>query len=98
MMRGTPPSLTAGLTADDRLGVVSPRYEDAIPGASAPILTLVTAFYALPRDGPRLNHNRRRAARAHEPPVAGLLPYRFSHSLSSCRPKIPTYDDSHAVL
>src|SRR5437870_13335527 len=46
---GNAASLTAGLTADDRLGVVSPRYEDAILGASAAILTFVTAFYDLQR-------------------------------------------------
>lgn len=42
-------SLTAGLTTDDRLGVVSPHYEDAILGAGAAILTFVTAFYDLQR-------------------------------------------------
>src|SRR5205823_84942 len=42
-------SLTAGLSADDRLGMVSPRYEDAILGASAAILAFVTAFYDLQR-------------------------------------------------
>ncbi len=42
-------SLTAGLSVADRLGVVSPRYEDAILGAGAAILTFVTAFYDLQR-------------------------------------------------
>lgn len=47
--RGQVVSLTTGLTTDDRLGVVSPRYEDAILGAGAAILTFVTAFYDLQR-------------------------------------------------
>lgn len=46
---GAPVSITAGLTAQDRLGVVSPRYEDAILGAGPAILAFVTAFYDLQR-------------------------------------------------
>lgn len=42
-------NLTAGLSTRDRLGIVSPRYEDGILGASAAILTFVTAFYDLQR-------------------------------------------------
>ena len=41
--------ITAGLTTDDRLGVISPRYEDAIAGASGTILRFVTAFYDIQR-------------------------------------------------
>jgi hypothetical protein len=48
---GNAASLTAGLTANDRLGVLSPRYEDAILGAGAAILAFVTAFYDLQWDG-----------------------------------------------
>ena len=48
---GNAASLTAGLTANDRLGVLSPRYEDAILGASRAILAFVTAFYDLQWDG-----------------------------------------------
>lgn len=47
--QGHDAGLTEGLTAADRLGVVSPRYEDAILGAGAAILTFVTAFYDLQR-------------------------------------------------
>lgn len=47
--REAPANLTAGLTAQDRLGIVSPRYEDGILGASAAILAFVTAFYDLQR-------------------------------------------------
>lgn len=47
--QGAEVSLTADLTSADRLGVVSPRYEDAILGAGAAILTFVTAFYDLQR-------------------------------------------------
>jgi hypothetical protein len=46
---GTVVDITAGLTPDDRLGVVSPRYEDAIAGASGTILHFVTAFYDIQR-------------------------------------------------
>lgn len=46
---GTIVHMTADLTAQDRLGVVSPRYEDGISGASAAILLFVTAFYDLQR-------------------------------------------------
>jgi hypothetical protein len=47
--RGQAATLAARLAAADRLGVVSPRYEDAIVGASAAILAFVTAFYDLQR-------------------------------------------------
>ena len=46
---GNAASLAAGLSVDDRLGVVSPCYEAAILGAGAAILTFVTAFYDLQR-------------------------------------------------
>src|SRR5579872_2321230 len=46
---GTPVVLTAGLRAEDRLGIVSPCYDDAIMGASGTILAFVTAFYDLQR-------------------------------------------------
>jgi len=46
---GNDVDITAGLTTDDRLGVVSPHYEDAIVGAGAAILKFVTAFYDLQR-------------------------------------------------
>jgi hypothetical protein len=46
---GNPCPLVDGITAEDRLGIVSPRYEDALRGASAAILLFVTAFYDLQR-------------------------------------------------
>lgn len=46
---GTTVNLAAGLTERDRLGIVSPRYEDGILGASAATLLFVTAFYDLMR-------------------------------------------------
>ncbi len=47
--RGAPFSLTDGLTEQDRLGIVSPRYEDGIEGAGGATLAFVTAFYDLQR-------------------------------------------------
>lgn len=44
-----PCDVVAGLTAQDRLGIVSPRYEDGILGASAAILAFITAFYDIQR-------------------------------------------------
>jgi hypothetical protein len=41
--------LTHGLRDDDRLGIVSPRYEDGVTGAGAAILLFVTAYYDLQR-------------------------------------------------
>ena len=46
---GTPIALTGGLRSDDRLGIISPRYEDALLGASGVILAFVTAFYDIQR-------------------------------------------------
>jgi len=46
---GTPIALTGGLRREDRLGIISPRYEDALLGASGVILAFVTAFYDLQR-------------------------------------------------
>ncbi len=46
---GHPVDLAQGLRDDDRLGIVSPRYEDGIVGAGAAILLFVTAYYDLQR-------------------------------------------------
>src|SRR5262245_4795434 len=42
-------SLAEGLQTDDRLGIISPCYEDGITGAGAAILLFVTAYYDLQR-------------------------------------------------
>jgi len=46
---GAPVALTDDLRIEHRLGIVSPRYEDAIVGASGIILAFVTAYYDLQR-------------------------------------------------
>ena len=48
---GAPIALTGDLRREDRLGIISPRYEDALLGASGVILAFVTAFYDLQRAG-----------------------------------------------
>lgn len=41
--------LATGLTSEDRLGIISPRYEDAVLDAGGAILLFITAFYDVQR-------------------------------------------------